>query len=32
LLISNYLDKVRAQFASGHATEHSYRPALYELF
>lgn len=32
MLISNYLDKVRAQFASGHATEHSYRPALYELF
>jgi len=32
LLISNYLDKVRSQFASGHATEHSYRPALYELF
>lgn len=30
--IDQYLEKVRAQFASGHATEHSYRPALYELF
>ncbi len=30
--ISDYLEKVRTQFASGHATEHSYRPALYELF
>jgi hypothetical protein len=32
MLISNYLEKVRVQFASGRATEHSYRPALYELF
>ena len=30
--ISEYLDQVRAQYASGHATEHSYRPALYALF
>lgn len=30
--IDKYLEKVRAQFASGQATEHSYRPALYELF
>jgi predicted helicase len=30
--IADYLEKVRAQFASGHATEHSYRPALYALF
>lgn len=31
-MISEYLEKVRAQFASGRATEHSYRPALYALF
>lgn len=30
--ISEYLDKVRGAFSSGHATEHSYRPALYALF
>ncbi|MGN6691209.1 MAG: N-6 DNA methylase [Sphingopyxis sp.] len=30
--IATYLDEVRAQFDSGHATEHSYRPALYKLF
>lgn len=30
--IAGYLDQVRAQYASGRATEHSYRPALYELF
>lgn len=30
--IGSYLDQVRAQYASGHATEHSYRPALYTLF
>lgn len=30
--IAAYLDEVRAQFESGHATEHSYRPALYKLF
>ncbi|HEU4961022.1 MAG TPA: hypothetical protein VFT56_11490 [Sphingomonas sp.] len=30
--ISEYLDQVRAQYESGHATEHSYRPALHALF
>lgn len=30
--IQDYLEKVRAQYASGQATEHSYRPALYALF
>ena len=30
--IAGYFEKVRAQYASGQATEHSYRPALYELF
>lgn len=30
--IANYLTKVRKLHADGHATEHSYRPALYELF
>ena len=30
--IGEYLDQVRAQYASGHATEHSYRPALHALF
>jgi hypothetical protein len=30
--IENYLDEVRSQYSSGHATEHSYRPALYGLF
>lgn len=30
--IANYLTKVRKLHAEGHATEHSYRPALYELF
>lgn len=30
--IAGYLDEVRAKFASGHATEHSYRPALQALF
>jgi hypothetical protein len=30
--ISDYLDQVRAQYESGHATEHSYRPALHALF
>lgn len=30
--ISAYLEAVRAQYASGHATEHSYRPALHALF
>tara|TARA_R110001606_G_scaffold239423_1_gene387475 strand:+ start:223 stop:3453 length:3231 start_codon:yes stop_codon:yes gene_type:complete len=31
-LISEYLDRVIAQFKSGQATEHSYRPALNDLF
>jgi len=30
--IAQYLDEVRAKFASGQATEHSYRPALGALF
>lgn len=30
--IGDYLDTVRAKFASGHATEHSYRAALEALF
>jgi hypothetical protein len=30
--IATYLDEVRSQFVSGHATEHSYRPALHRLF
>ncbi|QDZ12278.1 type ISP restriction/modification enzyme [Devosia ginsengisoli] len=30
--ISDYLDQVRSAYSSGHATEHSYRPALYALF
>ncbi len=30
--ISEYLDQVRAKYASGQATEHSYRPALQSLF
>lgn len=30
--ISAYLEEVRKQYATGHATEHSYRPALYSLF
>jgi Type ISP C-terminal specificity domain/N-6 DNA Methylase len=30
--VSAYLDQVRAKFASGQATEHSYRPALQALF
>lgn len=29
--ISAYLDQVRAKYASGRATEHSYRPALQSL-
>jgi predicted helicase len=32
LNIAEYLEQVRAQYASGHATEHSYRPALHSLF
>ncbi|TVV76026.1 hypothetical protein [Sphingomonas solaris] len=30
--ISDYLDHVRRTYASGQATEHSYRPALQALF
>ena len=30
--IAEYLDQVRAAYESGHATEHSYRPALHALF
>lgn len=30
--IGDYLDQVRKQYDSGHATESSYRPALHELF
>jgi predicted helicase len=30
--IGQYLEQVRTQFESGHATEHSYRPALHALF
>ena len=30
--IGVYLDEVRAKYASGQATEHSYRPALHWLF
>jgi hypothetical protein len=30
--VSEYLDEVRSKYASGQATEHSYRPALQALF
>ena len=30
--IAAYLDQVRSKYASGQATEHSYRPALQSLF
>ena len=30
--IGGYLEKVRSQYASGNATEHSYRHALHALF
>ena len=30
--ISGYLEDIRAKYASGQATEHSYRPALQKLF
>ena len=30
--VSRYLDQVRSVYASGQATEHSYRPALINLF
>lgn len=30
--IADYLDEVRSKYASGQATEHSYRPALQSLF
>lgn len=32
MAIAEYVKKVIAQFESGHATEHSYRPALNDLF
>jgi len=32
LNISDYLAEVQAKFATGQATEHSYRPALQKLF
>lgn len=32
MLISDYLDQIRAKYASGQATEHSYRGALEALF
>lgn len=31
-MISEYLERIIAQFKSGQATEHSYRPALNDLF
>ncbi|MBA3510461.1 type ISP restriction/modification enzyme [Sphingomonas sp.] len=30
--IGSYLEQVRSKYSSGHATEHSYRPALQALF
>jgi hypothetical protein len=30
--IAGYLEQVRHAYESGHATEHSYRPALHALF
>ncbi|MFN7397496.1 MAG: N-6 DNA methylase [Sandaracinobacter sp.] len=30
--IAEYLDQIRQLYTSGHATEHSYRPALHALF
>ena len=30
--ISEYLDEVRAKYATGQASEHSYRPAIQRLF
>lgn len=30
--IGSYLEQVRSAYSSGHATEHSYRPALHALF
>lgn len=30
--VKNFIQKVTETYASGHATEHSYRPALQELF
>lgn len=32
MLISYYVDQIRAKYASGQATEHSYRGALEALF
>jgi len=31
-IIKIFIDKVNGQFQTGHAREHSYRPALEELF
>ncbi|MBV5257212.1 N-6 DNA methylase [Synechococcus moorigangaii CMS01] len=31
-VIASYFEKIAATFKGGQATEHSYRPALYELF
>ena len=31
-MIQQYLSKIQSSLASGHATEHTYRPALEELF
>ncbi len=30
--ISSYLAKIQSSLASGHATEHTYRPELRDLF
>lgn len=30
--IAGYFEKIAATYKGGQATEHSYRPALYELF
>lgn len=30
--VAGYLDQVRSAYETGHATEHSYRPALHALF
>jgi len=32
LIVKNFIEKVSEQFQTGHAREHSYRPALEELF
>ncbi len=30
--LQSYLSQIQSSLASGHATEHTYRPALKELF